>query len=405
MRKCRKMISVIMLTVMLATLTPFQALAADIPTNGTDETITTVTEPQNEGQEGQKGQEDQTGQGTEDQGTGSDEGKGTDASGDNTQNSTDAGDQTPSGNEGTDSQTVGQDPVNNGDENPPADGQNSTDPTATDPNTTDPSATGSDPVEKGGNRAVAAEDLTITAKTTADEYAYKDEVTLSATAESENADFNPENVTWQWQKRNENADDESAWTDIDGANESSYSFAYDETNWDQVYRAVATYEEVEKASEQVEIAPKHSDEYVIDSSRETTRIKMDTDYNILDDVTVSPEYEAVTRQPVKVRIKSVECDNDTPGFDYSRDFTQPDTLRAYSKDEQGHSRAQAKYTVIYEAYVQDNDGNITVLTPTSGETVEFETFDDSLVGPDSTPGNHGSCRRLSRHRDRGGFCR
>ena len=81
MRKCRKMISVIMLTVMLATLTPFQALAADIPTNGTDETITTVTEPQNEGQEGQKGQEDQTGQGTEDQGTGSDEGKGTDASG------------------------------------------------------------------------------------------------------------------------------------------------------------------------------------------------------------------------------------------------------------------------------------------------------------------------------------
>ena len=55
MRKCRKMISVIMLTVMLATLTPFQALAADIPTNGTDETITTVTEPQNEGQEGQEG--------------------------------------------------------------------------------------------------------------------------------------------------------------------------------------------------------------------------------------------------------------------------------------------------------------------------------------------------------------
>ena len=40
MRKCRKMISVIMLMVMLATLTPFQALAADIPTNGTDETIT-----------------------------------------------------------------------------------------------------------------------------------------------------------------------------------------------------------------------------------------------------------------------------------------------------------------------------------------------------------------------------
>ena len=216
MRKCRKMISVIMLTVMLATLTPFQALAADIPTNGTDETITTVTEPQNEGQEGQKGQEDQTGQGTEDQGTGSDEGKGTDASGDNTQNSTDAGDQTPSGNEGTDSQTVGQDPVNNGDENTPADGQNTTDPNATDPNATDPNATDpnatvSDPVEKGGNRAVAAEDLTITAMTTADEYAYKDGVTLSATAESENADFNPDNVTWQWQSRNENADDESAW--------------------------------------------------------------------------------------------------------------------------------------------------------------------------------------------------
>ena len=385
MRKCRKMISVIMLTVMLATLTPFQALAADIPTNGTDETITTVTEPQNEGQEGQKGQEDQTGQGTEDQGTGSDEGKGIDASGDNTQNSTDAGDQTPSGNEGTDSQTVGQDPVNNGDENTQTDGQNTTDPNASDPNATDPNATGSDPVEKGGNRAVAAEDLTITAKTTADEYAYKDEVTLSATAESENADFNPENVTWQWQKRNENADDESAWTDIDGANESSYSFTYDETNWDQVYRAVATYEEVEKASDTVTITPKHSDEYVIDSSRETTRIKMDTEYNILDDVTVSPEYDAVTRLPVKVRIKSVECKNDTPDlFDSSRDFTQPDTLRAYKNDGQGHTRAQAKYTVIYEAYVEDNDGNITVLTPTSGETVEFETFDDSLVGPDST---------------------
>ena len=222
MKRCRKMISLIMLVVMLATLTPFQALAADIPTNGTDETITTVTEPQNEGQEGQKGQEgqeDPTGQGTENLGTGSDEGTGTDASGDNTQNSTDAGDQTPSGNEGTDSQTVGQDPVNNGDENIPADGQNTTDPNATDPNTTDANAKGSDPVEKGGNRAVAAEDITVTADTdpAATEYAYKDEVTLSAKAESENADFNPENVTWQWQKRNENADDESAWTDIDGA--------------------------------------------------------------------------------------------------------------------------------------------------------------------------------------------
>ena len=387
MKRCRKMISLIMLVVMLATLTPFQALAADIPTNGTDETITTVTEPQNEGQEGQKGQEDQTGQGTEDQGTGSDEGKGTDASGDNTQNRTDAGDQTPSGNEGTDSQTVGQDPVNNRDENIPADGQNTTDPNATDPNTTDANAKGSDPVEKGGNRAVAAEDITVTADTdpAATEYAYKDEVTLSATAESENADFNPENVTWQWQKRNENADDESAWTDIDGANESSYSFAYDETNWDQVYRAVATYEEVEKASDTVTITPKHSDEYVIDSSGETTVIRMDTEYNILDDVTVSPEYDAVTRLPVKVRIKSVECENDTPDyFDSSRDFTQPNILRAYSKDSQGHTRAQATYTVIYEAYVEDEGGTVTVLTPTSGETVEFETFDDSLVGDDST---------------------
>ena len=96
--------------------------------------------------------------------------------------------------------------------------------------------------------------MTITVETTADEYAYKDKVTLSAKAESENADFNSENVTWQWQKRNENADDESAWTDIDGANESSYSFTYDETNWDQVYRVVATYEEVEKASEQLAVS-------------------------------------------------------------------------------------------------------------------------------------------------------
>ena len=79
--------------------------------------------------------------------------------------------------------------MNNGDENTPADGQNTTDsnatdPNATDPNATDPNATVSDPVEKGGNRAVAAEDLTITVETTADEYAYKDKVTLSAKAES-----------------------------------------------------------------------------------------------------------------------------------------------------------------------------------------------------------------------------
>ena len=373
MRKCRKMISVIMLTVMLATLTPFQALAADIPTNGTDGTITTVTEPQNEGQEGQEGQENQTGQGTEDQGTGSDEGKGTDASGDNTQNNTDAGDQTPSGNEGTDSQTVGQDPVNNGDENTPADGQNTTDPNATDPN-----ATVSDPVEKGGNRAVAAEDLTITAMTTADEYAYKDEVTLSATAESENADFNPENVTWQWQKRNENADDESAWTNIDGANDSSYSFTYDETNWDQVYRAVATYEEVEKASEQVVITPKHG-EYNI--SGVMTTISMDTEYHILENVTVSPLKDAVYRSEVYLKIGDVTCTSDNDDFDSSHDFEPNDTLNAKREDGNGHTRGQAAYDVEYVVYVIGENGTqIDVYS----KTFTIQTFDDTMVGEDAT---------------------
>ena len=378
MKRSRKMISLIMLVVMLATLTPFQALAADIPTNGTDETITTVTEPQNEGQEGQKGQEDQTGQGTEDQGTGSDEGKGTDASGDNTQNSTDAGDQTPSGNEGTDSQTVGQDPVNNGDENTKADGQNSTDPTATDPNTTDPSATGSDPVEKGGNRAVAAEDLTITAKTTADEYAYKDEVTLSATAESENADFNPENVTWQWQKRNENADDESAWTDIDGANESFYSFIYDETNRDQVYRAVATYEEVKKASDTVTITPKHSDEYVLDVSKIATTNGFNQDIDLLNEVTVTPDtyMDGDEEKPVLIRVASATPHNTSSGFDSSGDYDpETSTLNVKDEDSQGHKRAQVTYTVVYEAYVEGTD---TVLAT---ESVDILFFDDSRIGP------------------------
>ena len=52
MRKCRKMISWIMLTVMLATMTPYQALAAEAPTGNTSTETAAVEEPQTTGTEG-----------------------------------------------------------------------------------------------------------------------------------------------------------------------------------------------------------------------------------------------------------------------------------------------------------------------------------------------------------------
>ena len=122
--------------------------------------------------------------------------------------------------------------MNNGDENTQTDGQN----------TTDPNTVGVDPEEKNVSnekKAIAAEDITVTAGTVAEEYAYKEEVALKAEVACQEDDFDSENVTWQWQKRKENADDESAWTNIDGANDSSYSFTYDETNWAQMTHLTA----------------------------------------------------------------------------------------------------------------------------------------------------------------------
>ena len=52
MRKCRKMISMIMLMVMLVSLTPYQALAAEAPTGNTSTETAAVEEPQTTGTEG-----------------------------------------------------------------------------------------------------------------------------------------------------------------------------------------------------------------------------------------------------------------------------------------------------------------------------------------------------------------
>ncbi len=227
--------------------------------------------------------------------------------------------------------------------------------------------------------------LEVTAGTDSEgnKYAYGDSVTLSATAMKEGADLSS-SVAWQWQQRSETSTDEDDWTDITGATEASYTFTYDETNWAQVYRAVATVGESGGASEAVVLVGIHNDAYTIDASQETLRIRLDVEYDILDQVTVSPAWDAETRLPVQVRIKNVTNQGDDATlFNVNDDYTEPNLLKVRSDNGAGATRTQAYILVEYEAYVMP-EGAETIALPTEDGEINYIAINDTDVGEDST---------------------
>ena len=111
----------------------------------------------------------------------------------------------------------------------------------------------------------------------------------------------------------------------------------------------------------------------LDTSAVPTSIKLDTDYDLLASVTVSPT--EIDGEQVLIRVKEVKS-NSTSDFDSSGDYNAETHILNARSDDGTHSRALAEYEVTYEAYI----GEVVLDT----DTITVSAFDDSRVGEETS---------------------